>query len=127
MAELERRLARSHSDSKVMFEYKHTIKGYAIHDEGDVVSYLQTLDSDIDHIEPKYDTLYSSHPIACGIGGRELKLVLLSLTIPAYIYVCLCSQVARASMITPPEEPSLKEDKRQCIIQEEATWVCSLE
>jgi len=85
MAELQRRLARSHTDSKVMFQYRHTIKGYAIHDTvGDVVTYLQTLDADIAHIEP--------------------------------------NQVARASMVTPPEEPSLKDDKRQCVIQEEATW-----
>jgi hypothetical protein len=54
MAELQRRLARSHTDSKVMFQYRHTIKGYAIHDTvGDVVTYLQTLDADIAHIEPK--------------------------------------------------------------------------
>jgi hypothetical protein len=37
--------------------------------------------------------------------------------------ICPRSQVARASMVTPPEEPSLKDDKRQCVIQEEATWV----
>ena len=78
MADLKRRLARSHTDSKVMFEYKHTIKGYAIHDEiGDVVTYLQTLDSDIEHIEPNqvaHATMVAPQPLECVLPHTLLLL-----------------------------------------------------
>lgn len=52
MTAIKTRLTNSHAKSKVMFEYDTVLKGYSLHDEaGDVLPYLQGLDSDLKYLE----------------------------------------------------------------------------